>query len=76
MHSLVINTNVPSIVAQNATKHTDRLMTNAMEKLSTGYRINDAGDDAAGLVPQSCPIKFSGQTWLAEMHPMQSLWFK
>ena len=48
-HSLVINTNVPSIVAQNATKHTDRLMTNAMEKLSTGYRINDAGDDAAGL---------------------------
>jgi len=48
-HSLVINTNVPSIIAQNATKHTDRLMTNAMEKLSTGYRINDAGDDAAGL---------------------------
>jgi flagellin len=48
-HSLVINTNVPSIVAQNATKYTDRLMTNAMEKLSTGYRINDAGDDAAGL---------------------------
>ena len=48
-HSLVINTNVPSIVAQNATKHTDRLMTNAMEKLSIGYRINDAGDDAAGL---------------------------
>ena len=48
-HSLVINTNVPSIVAQNATKHSDRLMTNAMEKLSTGYRINDAGDDAAGL---------------------------
>jgi flagellin len=49
MHSLVINTNVPSIVAQNATKYTDRQMSNTMEKLSTGYRINDAGDDAAGL---------------------------
>ena len=47
MHSLVINTNVPSIVAQNATKYTDRQMSNTMEKLSTGYRINDAGDDAA-----------------------------
>jgi len=49
MHSLVINTNVPSIVAQNATKYTDRQMSNTMEKLPTGYRINDAGDDAAGL---------------------------
>ena len=25
------------------------MMSNTMEKLSTGYRINDAGDDAAGL---------------------------
>ena len=45
----VINTNVNSIVAQNATNKSDRAMTKTMEKLATGFRINKAGDDAAGL---------------------------
>ena len=45
----VINTNINSIVSQNATNRSDRAMTNTMEKLSTGYRINKSGDDAAGL---------------------------
>ena len=45
----VINTNVNSIVAQNATNKSDRAMTKTMEKLATGYKINKAGDDAAGL---------------------------
>jgi len=45
----VINTNVNSLVSQNATNRSDRAMTNTMEKLSTGYRINKSGDDAAGL---------------------------
>ena len=45
----VINTNVNSIVAQNATNQSDRAMTKTMEKLSTGYRINKSGDDLAGL---------------------------
>ena len=45
----VINTNVNSIVSQNATNRSDRAMTNTMEKLSTGFRINKSGDDAAGL---------------------------
>lgn len=45
----VINTNVKSIVAQNALSVNDRTLTKAMEQLSTGKRINNAGDDAAGL---------------------------
>jgi len=45
----VINTNVNSIVSQNATNRTDRSLTPTMEKLSTGYRINRSGDDASGL---------------------------
>ena len=45
----VINTNINSIVSQNATNRSDRAMTNTMEKLSTGFRINKSGDDAAGL---------------------------
>ena len=46
---LVINTNTMSINAQrHLTTNTKRLST-SMERLSSGYRINRAGDDAAGL---------------------------
>lgn len=45
----VINTNVQSLVAQQAQVVNSRAMSDAMEKLSTGKRINNAGDDAAGL---------------------------
>ena len=46
----VVNTNINSIVAQNATNKSDRAMTKTMEKLSTGFRINKSGDDdLAGL---------------------------
>jgi flagellin len=45
----VINTNVKSLIVQNAIKVNNRLMSNAMEQLSTGKRINSAKDDAAGL---------------------------
>jgi flagellin len=47
--STVINTNVNSLIAQNALKVNNRAMANAMEQLSTGQRINSASDDAAGL---------------------------
>jgi len=45
----VINTNVKSLVAQNAMTVNNRSMSKAMEQLSTGKRINSAADDAAGL---------------------------
>jgi flagellin len=44
-----INTNTSASIAANAIKQNDRLMNDAMERLSTGKRINNAGDDAAGL---------------------------
>jgi flagellin len=47
--SNVINTNVQSLIAQNALKVNGRAMSHAMEQLSTGRRINSASDDAAGL---------------------------
>lgn len=49
----VINTNVKSIVAQNAATVNNRAMSKAMEQLSTGKRINTAADDAAGLAISS-----------------------
>jgi len=45
----VINTNVSSLVAQNAMTINTRSMSDAMQQLSTGKRINSSGDDAAGL---------------------------
>ena len=45
----VINTNVSATLAANAITKNDRAMSTAMERLSTGLRINSAADDAAGL---------------------------
>jgi flagellin len=45
----VINTNVKSMIAQNAMTVNNRALGKAMEQLSTGKRINSASDDAAGL---------------------------
>jgi flagellin len=45
----VINTNISATIASNAIIRNDRAMGTAMERLSTGLRINSAKDDAAGL---------------------------
>ena len=45
----VINTNTASLLARDAIQRNDRAMSTAMERLSTGSRINSAKDDAAGL---------------------------
>ena len=45
----VINTNTSATIAANSLARNDRAMNEAMERLSTGKRINNAGDDAAGL---------------------------
>ena len=45
----VINTNVNSLVAQQALTVNARSLNTAMEQLSTGKRINSAKDDAAGF---------------------------
>jgi flagellin len=45
----VINTNVKSLQAQNAITFNNRSLSNAMQQLSTGSRINSSKDDAAGL---------------------------
>lgn len=45
----VINTNVKSLISQNALIRNNRAVETAMEQLSTGKRINSAADDAAGM---------------------------
>ena len=45
----VVNTNVSASVAQSALARNERALGAAMEKLSTGKKINSAADNAAGL---------------------------
>ncbi len=45
----VIGTNVASLRAANASTSANNALSTAMERLSTGSRINSAKDDAAGL---------------------------
>jgi flagellin len=49
----VINTNISATIATNALARNERQMSTAMERLSTGLRINSAKDDAAGLAISS-----------------------
>ncbi|MGB2041483.1 MAG: hypothetical protein ACPHUH_05195, partial [Porticoccaceae bacterium] len=49
----VINTNTAATITANALTKNERAMTQTMERLSTGQRINSAGDDAAGLAISS-----------------------
>lgn len=46
---IVVNSNTPSIAASRALYETRADMEKAMERLSTGKRINTAADDAAGM---------------------------
>jgi flagellin len=45
----VINTNIKSLMAQDSLTINNRSLTQSMQRLSTGLKINSAADDAAGL---------------------------
>ena len=47
--STAINTNISALAAQSSLRKTGLAQDTAMERLSTGIRINNAKDDAAGL---------------------------
>ena len=46
---MIINHNLSAMFADRSLKVTDNYLTKNMEKLSSGQRINRAGDDASGL---------------------------
>ena len=47
--SISIQTNVASLIAQQNLSVNNTFQTNTIEQLTSGYRINSSGDDAAGL---------------------------
>jgi flagellin len=46
---LSLHTNAAALSAQNSVSHTQNKLSTSMTRLSTGFRINSAMDDAAGL---------------------------
>lgn len=46
---MIINYNVSSMIANNALKRNDMALSKSLERLSSGYKINHAKDNAAGL---------------------------
>lgn len=49
MSMTIINTNIPSMSAQRSLASTSGQLATALQRLSSGLRINSAKDDAAGL---------------------------
>ena len=59
----VINTNTSALRAQNGSRVANNQLQTAMERLSTGKRINSAKDDAAGLaIASSMSSQIRGMT--------------
>jgi flagellin len=59
--SLVLNTNLSSLVAQNSLTASGSQLATALQQLSSGLRINTAADDAAGYaISQSMTSQING----------------
>jgi flagellin len=59
--SLVLNTNLSSLVAQNNLSTSGGKLASALQQLSSGMRINTAADDAAGYaITQSMTSQING----------------
>jgi len=57
---LRINTNTASLNAQRVLWGTKAGLDKSMEKLASGFRINRAGDDAAGLaISENLKLRFT-----------------
>lgn len=50
---MVIQTNIPALYALREKKNTDSAIGKNLEKLSSGFRIRHAADDAAGLMMEN-----------------------
>lgn len=59
--SIVVNTNIASLIAQRNLSKNTNCLTSAIQKLSSGYKINSASDDAAGLsISESLSAQIKG----------------
>ena len=65
--SLVLNTNIDSMVAQNSLSSSGTQLASALQQLSSGLRINTAADDAAGYaISQGMTSQINGLNQAAQ----------
>lgn len=65
--SLVLNTNITSLNSQDALTNTESSLQTAMQRLSTGLRINSSADDAAGYaIAQGMTTQINGMEQAAQ----------
>ncbi len=65
--SLVLNTNLDSLVAQNSLSSSGTQLSNALGQLSSGLRINTSADDAAGFaIAQGMTSQINGLNQAAQ----------
>ncbi len=65
--SLVLNTNLDSLVAQNSLSSSGTQLANALGQLSSGLRINTSADDAAGFaIAQGMTSQINGLNQAAQ----------
>ena len=65
--SLVLNTNLNSLIAQNALTASGNTLATALQQLSTGLRINTAADDPAGYaIVQGLTSQINGLSQAAQ----------
>jgi flagellin len=59
--SIVVNTNIASLIAQNNLSANTDFLQKAMQQISSGQKINSASDDAAGLsISESIKTQING----------------
>lgn len=59
--SVIVNTNIASLIAQNNLSNNTTALNRAMQQLSSGLKINQASDDAAGLsISESIKTQING----------------
>jgi flagellin len=65
--SLVLNTNIDSMVAQNSLTSSGAQLATALQQLSSGLRVNTAADDAAGYaIAQGMTSQINGLNQAAQ----------
>src|SRR5581483_7714574 len=65
--SLVLNTNIDALVAQNSLTSSGSQLASALQQLSSGLRINTAADDAAGFaIAQGMTSQINGLNQAAQ----------
>lgn len=64
--AIIVNTNMSSLRTQNSLNSATNAMNTSLERMSTGYKINSAKDDAAGMYVATNLNKLIGGSKIAQ----------